>query len=592
MKLADRVSTYLRERAPRGHVPGDELLAGGASFAYVFGKVLVFLFVVQALSGVALAAFYAPTTTDAWASVAYLQDQTTWGWVVRGVHHHGGGAIVVVAGLHLVQTAVAGAYKRPRELVWWLGLLLLVLTLAWAVTGYVLRWDQAGYWANRVELGIAASTPVLGGTIREVALGGNDYGNLTLTRFYALHVLILPAVVFGAVWLHIKLARAHGPTPLRNRAAVPRWPDQSVRDAIAIALMTAFLIGWVVSEHGADLAAPADPSRAYDARPLWYFRWLFELRELAGSAEAIVAMLAPLVVGGGLAMLPVLDRGASRAPRDRGRYLLVTAVLFVGVLVLTAMSFARDASDPELADRVAQDANLAARARALAVANGVPVTGAQDIWSTAPMWRARVLFAQKCAGCHVDAKTRKGPLIEPGHGNRAWLRGFLLQPSSTTYWGLTDLVLDAEKAQALEEKGEKAGPDGPQDVAMRPVTVQGAELDDLVEMLYAQSGATDVDAAKAARGMKVYETASCGDCHGIGEGVAGASAPGLAGLNSRAWYTSFISNPKAAVHMTAAMSQMPRFDAELSLVERDLIAEYLVWLRSHNVADLEALGPL
>jgi ubiquinol-cytochrome c reductase cytochrome b subunit len=147
-----RIVAFVRERAALGESK-PAMLEGGASFAYVFGKVLVFLLLVEAVTGAALSAFYSPSSTDAWASVAYVQDQSTWGWIVRGIHHHGGGAIVVVAGLHLVQTAVAGAYKRPRELVWWLGVLLLVLTLAWAVTGFVLRWDQEGYWANHVGMG-------------------------------------------------------------------------------------------------------------------------------------------------------------------------------------------------------------------------------------------------------------------------------------------------------------------------------------------------------------------------------------------------------------------------------------------------------
>jgi len=191
--------------------------------------------------------------------------------------------------------------------------------LAWAVTGYVLRWDQAGFWANKVEVGIAAATPVLGEAIKKLALGGNDYGNLTLTRFYALHVLILPALIGAVVVVHVKLARKLGPTPLGDRAQAlsPRWPDQALRDVIAMAMVFAILLAYVVSTHGADLAAPADPSAPFDARPLWYFRWLFELRDLAGSAEKLAALAAPAVVGGALVALPLLDRGPSRDPRRR-----------------------------------------------------------------------------------------------------------------------------------------------------------------------------------------------------------------------------------------------------------------------------------
>lgn len=595
-----KLVAFLRERTAIGS-GSPAMLEGGASFAYTFGKVLVFLLLVEALTGAALAAFYSPSTTDAWASVAYVQDQTSWGWIVRGVHLHGGGAIVIVAGLHLVQTAIAGAYKRPRELVWWLGLLLLVLTLAWAVTGYVLRWDQAAYWANRVEIGIAAATPVIGETIRSLALGGNEYGNLTLTRFYALHVIVLPATVTLVTVGHIWLARRHGTTAVRAGRAVPRWPDQALRDTAAMALVLAILMAYVVREGGADLAAPADPSQAFDARPLWYFRWLFELRELAGSAEKLAAMVAPAIVGGYLVALPLLDKAPERGLRARRIWLGGLAGLFALIGALTVMSFARDAGDDELAKRQVEAARLAERARSLAKQHGVPATGAQDVFTTAPMWRARTIYAQKCAGCHdADSKDRKGPVIGPGYGDRAWLRRFLANPSADDLYGRTDLVKSSLLAQQREAKGEQPAPDdagadkkpeGPQDLAMKPVELPAAQLDDIVEALYAESGAADVDAAKAARGVKLVEE-NCDSCHAMGEGVAGTAGPGLAKLHARDWFTSFVGNPKAAIHMTEAMSQMPRFDKELSIVDRDALAAYLVWLRTASAADVQALGPL
>lgn len=560
---------WLRERAAITDRP-PSMMPGGASFAHVFGSVLVFLLLLEAVTGAALAAFYAPSSTDAWASVAYVQDQVAGGWFVRGLHYHGGGAIVVVAGIHLLQTAIAGAYKKPRELVWWLGLALLALTLAWAVTGYVLRWDQAGYQANQVELGIAAGTPILGKTIRAMALGGNDYGNLTLTRFYALHVVLLPVVITVLTVCHVKLARRHGPTPMRHRDPAPRWPDQTVRDAMSIGLVLAILMSYVVSQHGAELAAPADPSLAYDARPLWYFRWLFELRVLAGSFEKLAAMAAPAILGGFLVALPLVDAGPRRAPRTRMLWLGMVAGMFALIGALTVASFARDATDEALAKRSAQSALLASRARTLAVQNGVPVTGAAEVFHTPTMWKARTLFASRCMGCHdIDSKDRKGPIIALGHGDRAWLTAFLKDPSGDAFWGRTKLA---------KTEG-----------AMKPVDIQPADLADLVEFLYAQSGAPDVDDAKRTRGAKLFEGA-CTDCHAIDEGVAGTSAPGLGGLDSRDYYTSFVGNPKSAIHMTSGSSEMPRFDRELSLIDRDAIAEYLVWLRTATKQDVDALG--
>ena len=563
--------TYLRERAAIGE-PRGKLLTG-ASFAYVFGAVLMFLLLVEGVTGFALAAFYSPSTTDAWGSVAYIQDQAPFGWFVRGLHHHGGSAIVIISGIHLVQTAVSGAYKRPRELVWWLGILSLLLVLAFAITGYWLRWDQAGFYSAQVELGIAAGTPVFGGLLKSLALGGNDFGNLTLTRAYAVHVVLLPALLVLVTYFHVRISRRLGPTPVRTKAvAVTRWPYQSMRDAIAIAAVFAILLGYVISTHGVDLAAPADPTSAYDARPLWPLRWLFELRVIAGGAEQIVAMIAPAMVGGFLVALPLLDRRTERAPRHRKLWLGVLAGIFAVIGALTVASFARDSNDEQLARRRGNAEKLAKRARDLARTNGVPITGPQDVFKTAPMWKARTLFASRCANCHaVDSRERKGPVIGPGHGNRAWLTQFLKTPSGEPFYGHTKLAQTEN--------------------AMKPVEIPAAEMGELVELLYSDSGAQDVDVAKKDRGAKVFE-AACTDCHTRDEGVASSAGPNLYGLNSRDYYTSFISNPKSPIHMGSDKSQMPRFDRELSIVDRDAIAEYLVWLRTASLDDVNALGPL
>jgi ubiquinol-cytochrome c reductase cytochrome b subunit len=548
----------------------------GPSFAYVFGWTLVMLLAVEAITGAALSAFYAPTTTDAWASVAYVQDRMPGGWLIRGLHFHGASALVIVAGIHLLQTALFGAYKKPRELTWWLGIVLLLLVLGFAITGYVLRWDQAGYWANQVEVGIAAGTPMVGGTIKKLLIGGNDYGNLTLTRFYTLHVVLLPALTTLVVIFHVVLARRHGTTPRWDKSdekAVPRWPTQTLRDVIAMAVVFAALLVYTAHAQGVDLAAPADPGSAYDARPLWYFRWLFQLRHLFGSYEQLAAMVAPAIVAGFLVALPIVDASPFYDPTTRKRWLGVLAVLFAAVGLLTLMSFTDDRGDKDLAKRQAFAAKRADEARALAAKSGVPATGPQDLFATSlPMYRARILYAQRCSSCHdATSKDRKGPIIGPGHFTRNWIRGFLKAPSAEPYWGHTKLAKT--------------------DDAMKPVDIEGADLEDLVELIYAQSGAHDVIPSKRDRGKAVFEKA-CTDCHSVDEGVAGGSGPGLGGVGSRDWYTSFIGNPKSPVHMGEAMSEMPRFDKDLSIVDRDALAEYLVWLRTATKADLDALGEL
>jgi ubiquinol-cytochrome c reductase cytochrome b subunit len=578
---------WLRERVGSG---GARTAVPGPSFAYVLGWVLVMLLVVEAVTGTALAMFYAPSTTDAWGSVAYVQDRLPLGWLVRGLHYHGASALVIIAGAHLLQTALYGAYKKPRELTWWLGIVLLLLVLGFAITGYVLRWDQAGYWANQVEVGIAAGTPLVGDAVRALLIGGNEYGNLTLTRFYTLHVVVLPALTTLVVVLHIVLVRRHGATPrwnTRDARAVPagqesgaprsmtrgpRWPHQTLRDVIAMALVFAGLLTYTAMLSGVELAAPADPGSAYDARPLWYFRWLFELRHMFGSIEQLVALVAPAIVAGLLVALPLLDRGPSTAPSSRKPWLGALAAMFTVIGVLTVMSFAADAGDEDLAEREAFAQKRADKARQLAATYGISAAGPQDLFTAnEPMYRARVLYAQRCATCHdAESADRKGPIIGAGHHSRAWLRGFLKAPNAPAYWGKTKLAFN--------------------EAAMKPVEVPDAPLDALVEVLYAQSGAKDIDAAKRDKGKALFDEL-CSDCHSLDDGVAGGSGPGLYGLGSRDWYTSFIGNPKAAVHM-GTMSEMPAFADDLSIVDRDLIAEYLVWLRTATKQDVDALGKL
>lgn len=566
-----QIVAWYRERMPaesrRGAIPG------APSFSYVFGWTLALLVGIEAITGTALAAFYSPSATDAWASLAYVQDRVPWGWLVRGLHVHASSAIVIVAGVHLVAIALRGGYQKPREIAWWLGLILMVLVLGFAISGFVLRWDQSGFWANQVEVNIAASTPGVGPLLKALALGGNDYGNLTLTRFYSLHVIVLPAVFAAVMLAHVGFARLHGPAPVGESridatASQPRWPQQAMRDLIAMAIAFATVLVYTIAQHGADLAAPADPAAAYDARPLWYFRWLFELRHLAGPLERVAALATPAVVLGGLAALPFVDRGTGRQRRPYIAGVLAMVACMVG---LTIASFARDSRDPALQSRQNAAAQRASRARALATRHGVPVTGALDIFSTAPLYRPRALFAQYCQNCHdAGSDHRKGPIIGPGHGDRAWLKGFLVDPSGLPYYGRTKLVHTEN--------------------AMKPVGVTPARLDDLTEALYAETGANDVDANKRARGKAIFDEA-CTDCHSLDEAVGGGSGPGLGGLGSRDYYFSYITNPGRSVHM-ASMAEMPRFDRELSIVDRDALAGYLVWLRTATQRDLDLLGPL
>src|SRR6266446_4155236 len=172
-----------------------EHIPGGAKWRYVWGSCLVFVFAVQLITGVLLMTAYSPSDSTAWASVYFIQYQMDFGWLIRGLHHFGSQAMVVLLGIHMLQVVIAGAHLPPREVNWWLGLGLMGLVLALSLTGYLLPWDKKGYYDTQVAINIAGSIPGIGGCAQRTIVGGPEYGNATLSRFYALHVGIIPALI-------------------------------------------------------------------------------------------------------------------------------------------------------------------------------------------------------------------------------------------------------------------------------------------------------------------------------------------------------------------------------------------------------------
>ena len=254
-----------------------ERIPGGARWRYVWGSTLVFTFVVQMMSGLFLWTAYSPSTQTAWESVYYIQNEMAFGNVVRGIHHYAAQMMVVLLAIHLIQVIIDGAYKAPREVNFWLGLILMQIVLGLSLTGYLLPWDQKGYYATQVSTKIMGATPVVGPQLQELAQGGPEYGHHTLTRFFAMHAGILPASLVFFLGLHIAVFRRHGITVKDEKRAPSTtfWPDQVLKDAVACLGVLAVVMFLAVYK-GAELSAPADPSEAYDAaRPEWYFLFLF-----------------------------------------------------------------------------------------------------------------------------------------------------------------------------------------------------------------------------------------------------------------------------------------------------------------------------
>src|SRR3954467_100122 len=261
--LRNALANWLDERTGYRallHEALEEPIPGGARWRYVFGSALSTTFMIQLATGLLLMLAYSPSASTSWGSVFYINDRMTLGWFIRGIHHFGSQAMIVLLAMHLLQVLVGGAYRAPREINWWFGMALLFVTLGFSLTGYLLPWDQKGYWATKVATNIMGGAPGLGPYLQKVVVGGTEYGNQTLTRFYGLHVGVLPTLLVLCLAAHIALFRRHGVTTPRKAQGMGQfWPEQVFKDTVACLAVFGVLVFLVLSRHGAPLDAPADP---------------------------------------------------------------------------------------------------------------------------------------------------------------------------------------------------------------------------------------------------------------------------------------------------------------------------------------------
>src|SRR5579862_3847097 len=289
--LPTAIRTFLYEDIP-----------ASSGWHQVLGSVALFLFLVQAFTGALLAFNYAPTPGDAYNSLRYILTEVTAGRLMRGLHHWGASMMIDVVVLHMVQVFLFGAYKKPRETTWMVGVVLLLLTLAYGLTGYLLPWDNRAYWGTVVTTRIAAQAPVLGAYLTRLLGGDESIGVVTFARFFGLHVLLLPPATALLIGIHVYLVRKHGVAPVPGDEVLPTkkfYPEQVLKDTLAIfaAFCILFLMAAVVRVPLEQLADPTDTS--YIPRPEWYFLFLFQmLKLLPGSLEVFGSVVLP-----GLAVL-------------------------------------------------------------------------------------------------------------------------------------------------------------------------------------------------------------------------------------------------------------------------------------------------
>jgi ubiquinol-cytochrome c reductase cytochrome b subunit len=574
------------------HVPG------GARWRYVWGSTLTFAISVQFITGAILWMAYSPSAQTAWESVHYINDVMPGGWWLRGIHHFMAQLMVPLLVLHFMQVIVDGAYKAPREFNYWFGLGLLVLTLALSLTGYLLPWDQKGYWATKVATNLAGGTPVVGGAIQRVIVGDADYGHHTLTRFFALHAGILPAALVGLIVLHIALFRKHGITPAepRRKPDAMFWPDQVLKDAVACIAVMGAVLGLMWYFKGADLGAPANPAEPFDAaRPDWYFMALFQFLEFKcfqrdgwfGEHGLIVAsLIIPGLVFGLLALMPFIGRWKTGHVAN----CVILAAGMAGYGWLTYVAFSADAKDPIYKAAVAQSHKDAARAKQLAKERkGIPAEGALALLRDDPLTQGPRIFADKCASCHSYAghNGMGSPLKEKqtaadlaGFGTREWLTAFLdpAQISTTKFWGGTAFVKPPEGKKVSKMVSfvhDDVANYTPEDKAKLAKIILALSAE---AKLPAQRDADARDAALIAEGKKLLSDGelTCTDCHTFHSDDI--ENPDLTGWAGRQWLTDIIKNPAHERLYGKRNDRMPAFGEPGRLSEQDL--DMLIrWMR-------------
>jgi ubiquinol-cytochrome c reductase cytochrome b subunit len=528
-----------------------EHIPGGAKWRYVWGSALAFVFMIQLVTGVLLMFHYSPGDSTAWGSVFFIQYKMDFGWLIRGLHHFGSQTMVVLLGIHMLQVVIAGAHLPPREINWWLGLALMGVVFGLSLTGYLLPWDQKGYWATQVATNIAGNLPVLGPLLQKIVVGGAEYGHHTLTHFYALHVGVLPPLLIVLLIAHIAVFRRHGITaPPGAKGEGVFWPDQAFRDMVVCMLVFGVMLGLVIfggQGHeiptsgerdlydqvahagrdglGADLDAPADPDKDYPARPEWYFLFLFQLlKYFEGDMEIMGTVVIPNAVMLLLFLLPLLGYGRMRRFGHLVAVIVVVALL-ASAGVLTYLAMDADANNDDF-QKKEKAAKVMARRAVLLADQGIPEEGGRALLRGDPATRGRELFKLNCGACH--SFTSIDPAVESlvdstatytasdlgSFGREKWIRGLIDKPGDDMYFGRTSLSGMKSWKRGVLRDWKSWEKDEPAEAKKKIAEIE-KEYDEIAKWLADQANPKDKrDPDLELHGLQAFLN-QCGECHSI-----------------------------------------------------------------------------
>jgi ubiquinol-cytochrome c reductase cytochrome b subunit len=504
-----------------------EPLPRGTGWFFTTGSVVTLLVGVQFITGIGLSMYYVPSPALAYDSVRFIMDGLALGWLLRGLHYWGASFLVVAAVVHMLRVFLFGSYKAPREVTWLTGVLLLFVVLGFALSGYLLPWDQKAYWATTVTINVARSTPLIGEYVASVLRGGPELGALTLGRWYAAHVFLLPMTLVTLIAAHIALMRRHGISGPLRAAPGPGpafFPWHVIKDTVVMAAVFAslFTLAAMVPAHLDEIANPADAS--YIPRPEWYFLALFQLlKYFPGPLEPVGTLVIPGLVAGFLFLLPFLDRGAERRPWRGSRrwWSAAFAGIGAGVVALTMLG---------LADW--------------------PANRDPNDWGLVALAGARLAEGDACARCHVAG----GPASDLSH----------VRLTKDDEW----LLAHMGDPVAIAPGVRPAGDPPPRRVLTR---IQAQAVVAYLRRRYAGSAVPEIS-GEVATAADTY-TAVCVACHRMA-GEGGTVGPDLTYVGRRrdeATLRRLIADPLTAY----PKSTMPPFKDTLNDEQIAALARYL-----------------
>lgn len=487
-----------------------EDIPASSGWKEIFGSLAIFSFLIQVFTGILLAFNYAPTPGEAYNSVKYIMQELTGGPLIRGLHHWGASLMIIIVVCHMIQVFVYGSYKKPREATWMMGVVLLLFTLTFGLTGYLLPWDNRAYWGTMVTTQIVASAPLAGPYLTRLIGGGNGIGVVTFARFYAMHVLILPPLTMLLIATHVYLVRKHGVTPSVGDTA-PRkkfFPEQVFKDTVGIfiAFTVLFLLAVVA---GAPLGKIADPTDStYIPRPEWYFLFLFQmLKFMQGPLEIVGSTVLPGLAVLVLFLVPFIDRGPLVKVTKRTVAIGAVALAAIAWGGLTAAAIATTPKSVETADLG---------------------PGIMEWEKLTPDALAGLGYyrQQGCASCHLPGgKKGIGPSlvkIPDAHRSAAWMIPHFRHP-----------------AQMVPGS------------SMPPVNLKDPQLNALSSFVLALTPDNEKTLLAApdfaAQGAILYANNHCGACHQLnGTGMkVGPPINGVAGHRDRAWLEQHFKDPQS-----------------------------------------------